>query len=56
MTALCTPSAWMSLDGHRQGRADRNTRGYFSPTGERVWLNVFPSLWWRLIVRPVRSL
>ena len=24
------PAAWMSLDGRRQSRPDRNTRGYFT--------------------------
>jgi hypothetical protein len=35
------PKAWMSLDGRRQDKATRNTRGYFDKRGERVWLDVF---------------
>ncbi len=38
---IVRPAAWMSLDGHRQGRPNRNTRGYFTHAGDRVWLNVF---------------
>ncbi len=36
------PRTWLSLDGGRQARPDRNTRGYFTPDGKRVWLEVFP--------------
>ncbi len=35
------PGAWMSLSGRRQGHPDRNTRGYFTRDGKRVWLEVF---------------
>ena len=35
------PVAWMSLDGRRQPRPDRNTRGFFNRRGKRVWLDVF---------------
>jgi hypothetical protein len=35
------PEAWMSLDGRRQQRPNRNTRGYFTKSGKRVWLDVF---------------
>ena len=35
------PKAWMSLDGRRQDKATRNTRGYFDKRGQRVWLDVF---------------
>jgi hypothetical protein len=35
------PKAWMTLDGRRQPRPDRNTRGYLTPDGRRVWLDVF---------------
>src|SRR5215211_3398849 len=38
------PAAWMSLDGRRQGKPTRNTRGYFTKRGERVWLDVFKPL------------
>ena len=38
------PQAWMSLDGRRQARPDRNTRGYFTPGGKRVWVDVFAPL------------
>jgi hypothetical protein len=38
------PNAWMSLDGRRQARPTRNTRGYFSARGKRVWLDVFDEL------------
>ena len=38
------PQAWMSLDGRRQVRPDRNTRGYFTPGGKRVWVDVFAPL------------
>ena len=38
------PQAWMSLDGRRQARPDRNTRGYFTPGGRRVWVDVFAPL------------
>jgi hypothetical protein len=38
------PAAWMSLDGRRQRHATRNTRGYFTPRGKRVWLDVFQGL------------
>ena len=30
--------------GRPQGHADRNTRGYFTPAGARVWLDVFPDV------------
>jgi hypothetical protein len=35
------PDAWMSLSGRRQAQPDRNTRGYFTPGGRRVWVDVF---------------
>ena len=38
------PAAWMSLDGRRQSRPDRNTRGYFTQDGKRHWLDVFAPL------------
>ncbi len=38
------PAAWMSLDGRRQSRPDRNTRGYFTQDGRRHWLDVFVPL------------
>jgi hypothetical protein len=38
------PKAWMSLDGRRQARPTRNTRGYFNARGNRVWLDVFDAL------------
>ena len=38
------PAAWMSLDGHRQGQANRNTRGYFNQRGNPVWLDVYEPL------------
>ena len=38
------PAAWMSLDGRRQSRPDRNTRGYFTQDGRRHWLDVFAPL------------
>ena len=38
------PAAWMSLDGRRQARPTRNTRGYLTRRGERVWLDVFQDL------------
>jgi hypothetical protein len=34
----------MSLDGRRQDKATRNTRGYFNKRGDRVWLDVFEDL------------
>jgi hypothetical protein len=37
------PQVWMSLSGLPQVRPDRDTRGYFSSTGQRVWLDVFPA-------------
>jgi hypothetical protein len=36
------PRVWMSLSGLPQRRPDRDTRGFFSSTGKRVWLEVFP--------------
>ena len=39
-----SPAAWMSLDGRRQSRPDRNTRGYFTQDGKRHWLDVFAPL------------
>jgi hypothetical protein len=36
------PRVWMSLSGLPQRRPDRDTRGYFSSSGQRVWLDVFP--------------
>ncbi len=36
-----TPAAWMSLSGRRQAQPDRNTRGYFTQSGKRRWLDVF---------------
>jgi hypothetical protein len=36
------PAAWMSLSGRPQTLPDRNTRGYFTAGGSRVWLDVFP--------------
>lgn len=38
------PAAWMSLSGRRQARPDRDTRGFFTRGGRRVWLDVFPDL------------
>jgi hypothetical protein len=38
------PKAWMSLDGRRQERPTRNTRGFFNARGKRVWLDVFDEL------------
>ena len=38
------PETWMSLDGRRQDKATRNTRGYFNKRGDRVWLDVFEDL------------
>jgi hypothetical protein len=38
------PAAWMSLSGRRQATPDRNTRGYFTRSGERRWLDVFPDV------------
>jgi hypothetical protein len=38
------PAAWMSLSGRRQAGPDRNTRGYFSRSGKRHWLDVFAPL------------
>ena len=38
------PTVWMSLSGRPQAAADRNTRGYFTPGGKRVWLDVFPAV------------
>jgi hypothetical protein len=38
------PAAWMSLDGHRQSKPTRNTRGYLTKSGDRVWLDVFKPL------------
>ncbi len=38
------PAAWMSLDGRRQKRPTRNTRGYFTKGGRPVWLEVFKPL------------
>ena len=38
------PAAWMSLDGRRQAQPDRNTRGYFTRSGKRRWLDVFEPL------------
>ena len=37
------PRVWMSLSGLPQKRPDRDTRGFFSSTGQRVWLDVFPA-------------
>jgi hypothetical protein len=37
------PTVWMSLSGLPQTTPDRDTRGYFSSTGTRVWLDVFPA-------------
>jgi hypothetical protein len=34
----------MSLDGRRQGHANRNTRGYFNKQGKPVWLDVYEPL------------
>jgi hypothetical protein len=36
------PRIWMSLSGLPQRVPDRDTRGYFTPSGQRVWLDVFP--------------
>ncbi len=41
---LVRPAAWMSLSGRPQGRPDRDTRGFFTRRGRRVWLDVFPDL------------
>jgi hypothetical protein len=38
------PAAWMSLDGRRQAKPNRNTRGYFNKRGKRVWVDVFKPL------------
>jgi hypothetical protein len=38
------PRTWMSLSGRPQEVPDRNTRGFFTRDGRRVWLNVFPPL------------
>lgn len=38
------PLAWMSLSGLPQARPDRDTRGYYNARGQRVWLNVFPTV------------
>lgn len=38
------PSAWMSLSGLPQRAPDRDTRGYFDASGQRVWLDVFPNV------------
>ncbi len=38
------PAAWMSLSGRPQSTPDRNTRGYFTRSGKRVWLDVFPAV------------
>ena len=38
------PAAWMSLSGRPQTTPDRNTRGYFTADGKRVWLDVFPDV------------
>jgi hypothetical protein len=38
------PAAWMSLSGRPQAAPDRNTRGYFTASGSRVWLDVFPAV------------
>src|SRR5206468_11948254 len=38
------PAAWMSLSGRPQAAPDRNTRGYFTAAGKRVWLDVFPDV------------
>ncbi|HEV3228336.1 MAG TPA: hypothetical protein VGY97_02590 [Solirubrobacteraceae bacterium] len=38
------PSAWMSLSGLPQTTPDRDTRGYFDQSGNRVWLEVFPDV------------
>ena len=38
------PAAWMSLSGRPQSDPDRNTRGYFTVAGKRVWLDVFPEV------------
>jgi hypothetical protein len=37
------PLAWMSLSGLPQSTPDRDTRGFFGSTGQRVWLDVFPA-------------
>jgi hypothetical protein len=41
---IAHPAAWMSLSGLPQVAPDRDTRGYFDPSGSRVWLEVFPDL------------
>jgi hypothetical protein len=38
------PAAWMALDGRPQATPDRDTRGYFTADGSRVWLDVFPDV------------
>ncbi len=38
------PRAWMSLSGRRQGRPDRNTRGWIDRHGVRHWLDVYPDI------------
>jgi hypothetical protein len=38
------PAAWMSLSGRRQEKANRDTRGYYTDGGKRVWLNTFAPL------------
>jgi hypothetical protein len=37
------PRVWMSLSGLPQRRPDRDTRGYFTSGGQRVFLDVFPT-------------
>jgi hypothetical protein len=41
---VTAPATWMSLDGRPQASPDRNTRGYFDAAGNRVWLDVWPSV------------
>ena len=38
------PLAWMSLSGLPQNAPDRDTRGYFDASGNRVWLDVYPDV------------
>jgi hypothetical protein len=41
---IVQPTKWMSLSGRPQRKPDRNTRGYFTRSGARVWIDVFPDV------------
>lgn len=41
---VARPTSWMTLSGRPQARPDRNTRGYFTPSGRRVWVDVYSPL------------